>query len=397
VKVVIVAPHLPPRVGGVETYTLHIAAGLVQLGWQVVIVTTGARASQDHSGLPGLPGVTVYRLPTALTVSNTPVGWCWRRRLDRIYRAERPDVINAHTPVPYLADLAQRASRAIPFVLTYHNDLDKRALIAKPAIKLVYWCLINRTLRRSTGVIATSDYYAQSSRYLKAQEAKIAIVPPGVDLARFNPGVAIGEQLAAQYDGQRVILFVGSLSSAQRYKGLDILIRAFARIRVSRTDLRLVVVGQGDGLAGYQATAAAAGVAGDVDFAGYQPHEQLAGYYQLATVLAMPSTSRTEGFGLVFAEAGAVGVPVIGSAIGGVPYAVRHGETGLLVQPGDIDGLAEALGRVLDDADLARRLGAAGAARALAEYDWGPLALRTSEILMNAADVRVVQELLTEA
>jgi glycosyltransferase involved in cell wall biosynthesis len=384
VKVVIVAPHFHPRVGGVETYALRIASGLSQLGWQVVIVTTGQPGHGDQPEPPGLPGVTVYRLPIALTVSNTPVGWRWRRRLRRIYQAERPDVINAHTPVPYLADVAQRASHSIPFILTYHNDLDKESFIYKSAIKLLHGFMINRTLRRSTRIIATSGYYLRSSRYLQPHESKIGIVPPGVDLTRFNPGVAVGDELAARYAGHRVVLFVGSLRSSQRHKGLDILIRAFASVHASRTDVRLVVVGQGDGLASYRAVAAAAGVANEVDFAGYQPYEQLAAYYKLATALAMPSTSRSEGYGMVFTEAGAVGIPVIGSAIGGVPDAVRHGETGLLVTPKDVDELIDALGRLLDDARLARRLGAAGAARARAECGWPPLAGRTSEIFLDA-------------
>jgi glycosyltransferase involved in cell wall biosynthesis len=397
VKVVIVAPHFHPRVGGVETYTLQIAAGLARLGWQVVVVTTGPRRVQAPAGLPGVPGGAVYRLPAALTVSNTPVGWRWRRRLRRIFQAEQPDVINAHTPVPYLADVAQRASRGIPFVLTYHNDLDKDTLIQQLVVRLFYRLMLNRTLRQSTGLIATSDYYVRSSPHLEPYRSKIGIVPPGVDLARFHPGVVVGEQLAARYAGQRVVLFVGSLKSAHPHKGLDVLIRALARVRAGRADVRLVVIGQGDGLAGYQAIAAQAGVAADVDFAGYQPDAQLAEYYQLATVLAMPSTNRSEGFGMVFAEAGAVGTPVIGSTIGGVPYAVRHGETGLLVTPRDTGELAEALGQVLDDAALARQLGAAAAARARAEYDWGPLSGLTSEILANAARAPVLQEIVTDA
>jgi glycosyltransferase involved in cell wall biosynthesis len=385
VKVVIVAPHFSPRVGGVETYTLHIATELIRLGWQVVIVTTGGRADKEPDRLAGL---TIYRLPAALTISNTPVGWRWRRRLRRIYAAERPDVINAHTPVPYLADLAERASGSIPFVLTYHNDLDKDALIYKAVLLLLYRVMIQRTLRRSDRIIVTSAYYVTASRYLRVHQSRIRIVPPGVDLSRFNPGVSAGDQLGTRYAGERVILFVGSLNRSQRYKGLDVLIHAFAQVHAAHQDTRLVIAGDGDGIAHYRRAAAAAGVGDAVEFTGYLPHERLAGYYQLATVLAMPSTSRTEGFGMVFAEAGAVGTPVIGSAIGGIPYAIRHEETGLLVAPSDIGDLCRALRRVLDDEALAQRLGAAGAARARAEYDWRPLAQRTSEILAGAAGQR---------
>jgi len=377
-KVAIVAPHFHPRAGGVETYTLNIATRLVTLGWQVVIVTTGETQSGERHSVAGMP---VYRLPIAVTVSNTPVGFRWRHRLARIFDDERPDVINAHTPVPYLADMAQRASGPIPFVLTYHNDLAKEALLAKVAVETLQHTLIDRTLRRANRIIATSDYYVRESRYLRRYESKISVVPPGVDLATFNPDVQVPADLARSYAGNRVILFVGSLNKSQQYKGLDVLISAFGRVHAKSPDVRLVIAGAGDGLGMYRQAAVAAGVADHVDFPGYVAHDKLASYYKLARVFAMPSTSRTEGFGMVHVEAGAVGTPVIGSRIGGVPYAVRDNETGLLVSPRDVGDLERALRHLLDDAQLARRLGDAAATRARAEFGWHSLARRTSEVL----------------
>jgi glycosyltransferase involved in cell wall biosynthesis len=377
VKAIIVAPHFHPRVGGVETYTLNIANQLITLGWDVAVITSGNESNMTRTSLSGM---TVYRLPIAVTVSNTPVGVGWRRRLRRIFADERPDVVNGHTPVPYLADVAQRASRSIPFVLTYHNDLHKDAVIPQAIVRILHHTVIDRTLRRSTGIIATSDYYIRESRYLKRYEQKISIVPPGVDLVTFNPDVRVSADLATRYARNRVILFVGSLNKSQQYKGLHILIRAFARIHAESPDVRLVVVGKGDGLDMYRKSAAAAGVAGHIDFAGYVGHVELAQYYKLARVFAMPSTSRSEGFGMAYVEAGAVGVPVIGSAIGGVPYSVRHDQTGLLVRPNSVDDLRVALRELVGNDALARRLGHAGAARARTEFDWRTLGERTSEI-----------------
>ncbi|MGO9560549.1 MAG: glycosyltransferase family 4 protein [Acidimicrobiales bacterium] len=379
-KVVMVAPHFHPRTGGVENYTLNIAAQLVTLSWQVVVVTTGSRGAEEHTTVAGMK---VYRLPAALTVSNTPVGIHWRRRLRQIFRSERPDVINAHTPVPYLADVAQRASDSIPFVLTYHNDLHKDALVEKALLRVLHQTMLDHTLRRSTTIIATSDVYVRGSRYLRKYQSKIEIVPPGVDLTRFNPDVIVGDRLAAAYGGGRVVLFVGSLNRSQRHKGLDLLISAFARIHADSPDVSLVVVGHGDGMDIYKAMASAAGVATDVHFAGHVADDELPQYYKLATVFAMPSTDRSEGFGMVYAEAGAVGTPVVGARVGGVPSSVRHGETGLLVTPKSVDELYEALRNLLDDEGLARRLGAAGAARAKAELDWRPLGERTSKIFKD--------------
>src|ERR1019366_4363939 len=121
-KAIIVTPYMYPHSGGVEVYTLNIARHLKDLGWEVVLVTA---SSSRKNSIGTLEGMKVYYLGTTISISNTPVGVGWRRKLKKIYTEEAPDVINAHMPVPYLGDMAQRASGSIPFVLTYHNDICK--------------------------------------------------------------------------------------------------------------------------------------------------------------------------------------------------------------------------------------------------------------------------------
>lgn len=379
-KVVIVIPYFYPRVGGAEVYTLNIARRLQSLGWTVVVVTTG---NYDSKKIAIFDGIKIYRLNSSFTLSNTPIGFGWRRKLIQIFKDEQPDIINAHTPVPYLADIAERASKAIPFVLTYHNDLEKDSLPYKAIAKLLNLTLIRRTLRRSTGIITTSEYYVRESRYLKEYRSKISIVPPGVDLSRFNPRVTISDELVLRYQHRRVILFVGSINRSHRHKGLDTLIEAFARLHQEFPETKLVIVGQGDGLDDYKSMVAAAGVREDVDFAGYVADQELPEYYKLASVFAMPSTNRSEGFGMVYLEASAVGTPVIGSRVGGVPYAVKDNETGLLIQPRSVDSLHESLRTLLTNESFASRLGAAGAVRARAEFSWELIAERTGKVFSS--------------
>jgi glycosyltransferase involved in cell wall biosynthesis len=376
-KVIIVAPYFYPHVGGAEVYTINIARRLRAIGWKVVIVTTGKSYLKTTEDLEGM---TLYRLRTSLTLSNTPVGIGWRRELKRIFELEQPDVINAHTPVPYLADMAQRSSGSIPFVLTYHNDLTKDFLLSKIIVWCAHLALIGPTLRKSTRIIATSEFYVNRSRYLKRYRSKVCIVPPGVDISRFSPRVKVGSELASRFYGKRVILFVGSVSRSHRHKGLDVLISAFGLINREYPDTKLVVIGKGDGIDMYKAMASAAGVSRDVVFTGYVDDDKLAQYYRLATVFAMPSTNRSEGFGMAYIEANATGTPVVGSKVGGVPYAVKESETGLLVEPHNVESLCQALRRILNNHDLATRLGAAGSERVLMEFDWNLLAERTSQI-----------------
>ncbi len=380
-KAILVAPYFSPRIGGLESYSLHVALNLRDLGWDIVIVSTRQPAEELPEEVAGLP---IYYLRSRATFSNTPIGLGWRRQLRKIFEAERPDVINGHTPVPYLADMAERARGRIPYVLTYHSDLHKDSFPYNLAARLANLALTVPTLRRCTSIIATSHYYVKESRYLRSFAPKIHAVPPGVDLARLHPGVTPDASLAERYRGKQVILFVGSLKKSHDHKGLDILIKAFAQIRADHRGARLVVVGGGDGLPAFQELASREGVTAEVDFAGRVTDEALAQYYKLASVFAMPSTNRSEGFGMVFAEAGAVGVPVVGTRVGGVPYAIDDGKTGLLVQPGSVGALAGALETLLSDPDLAARLGKAGAARAAAESDWRDLACRTAKVLQQA-------------
>jgi glycosyltransferase involved in cell wall biosynthesis len=383
VKVVLVAPYFYPAVGGAEVYTINIARQLKAIGWDVVIVTTGKRSSSSPESIEGMP---LHRLRTLLTISNTPIGLGWRRSLRRIFQLEQPDLINAHTPVPYLADMAQRESGSIPFVLTYHNDLAKDFLLTSIVVRLAHLTLIRRTLNKSTRIIATSAFYVRESPYLKKHRAKIRLVPPGVDVSRFNPRVGIDAKLLRRFAGQRVILFVGSVSKSHQHKGLNILIDAFRRVNAEHPDTRLVVIGKGNGLPMYKSLAAEAGVADKVEFTGYVDDAELAQYYRLATVFAMPSTNRSEGFGMTYIEASAAGTPVVGCSVGGVPYAIKDNETGLLAEPNSVESLYRALLRILEDDELASRLAEAGSERAAREFAWPLVGQFTSEIFSEVSN-----------
>lgn len=382
-KVIIVAPYFYPRVGGVEVYTVNIARQLKAIGWEVAIVTTGKRSTSAPASVDGMP---VHRLHTLVRISNTPIGLGWRRRLRRIFETEQPDLINAHTPVPYLADMAQRESGAIPFVLTYHNDLAKDSMLTSAVVRLAHLTLIRRTLNRSTRIIGTSAFYVRESPYLQRHRPKIRLVPPGVDVSRFNPGVQVSAKMLRRFSGQRVILFVGSISKSQQHKGLGVLIDAFGKINSDHPDTRLVIIGMGDGAEMYKSKAAGAGVLDKVEFTGYVDDDELAQYYRLATVFAMPSTNRSEGFGMTYIEASAAGTPVIGCSVGGVSYAIKQDETGLLAEPNSVESLCRTLLRILEDPELASRLGEAGAERAAREFAWPLVGQSTSEIFSEVCE-----------
>jgi D-inositol-3-phosphate glycosyltransferase len=208
-----------------------------------------------------------------------------------------------------------------------------------------------------------------------ARPERIRVVPPGVDLDRFRPRATLQAWRALGLDGLRVILFVGRL---QRLKGPDVAIRAFAEAARRRPDLLdqsvLVLVGGPSGpgdpvaeMGRLRRLAARAGVADRVRFLEPVPHHQLPSLYAAADAVLVPS--RSESFGMVALEAQACGVPVLASAVGGLPYVVADGETGLLVPPGDHAALADRLVRLLGHRGLRTRL-SVNARRHASRFSW---------------------------
>jgi glycosyltransferase involved in cell wall biosynthesis len=198
--------------------------------------------------------------------------------------------------------------------------------------------------------VASISHFCRSQLMLFSDPAhwyKLAIVRCGVEPARYgrNPRKAFGEH----------VLFVGRLAAV---KGVPLLLEAFARVRVDHPEARLTLVGDGPERASLEARAKALGLQDAVDFAGYRTQEEVAAFLEAADMLVLPSFA--EGLPVVLMEALASRIPAIATPVAGVSELVQDGATGLLVPPGDIDGLTDALDRLLSDPDLCRRLGEAG-------------------------------------
>ena len=189
--------------------------------------------------------------------------------------------------------------------------------------------------------------------------------------------------LPADFPQGRVVLTVGRWASAERYKGIDELIHATALLRAKPVGLHLVVVGEGDDLPRLRELASDGGVADSVHFLGRLGAEELAACYANADVFALPSSG--EGFGLVFLEAMAFAKPIVGSACGGTTDLVGHGVNGLLVPPGDIPKLADALQSLLENPPLRGMLGRGGAQLIGERYRFEGFKIELAQILTEAS------------
>jgi phosphatidyl-myo-inositol dimannoside synthase len=211
-------------------------------------------------------------------------------------------------------------------------------------------------------------------------------VPPGVDAERFRPlsdeeRRAARASLGVPVEGRLVV----SVSRLVPRKGMDSLIRAAARLAPDRPDLVVAIAGSGRDRPRLERLAAGAGA--PVRFLGRVPDADLPRVYGCGDVFAMLCRDRwagleQEGFGIVFLEAAAAGVPQVAGASGGSEEAVVHGRTGLVVhEPARADAVADALGRLLDDGEARAAMGAAARARAADCFSYDLLAGRLARAL----------------
>jgi glycosyltransferase involved in cell wall biosynthesis len=382
-KVMMVAPYFYPRTGGMENYAYNISKLLVKkYGTDVSVICSnwGREGYKEET----IEDIRVYRLPYLFKVSSTPVSPFWRSRVSSIILKERPDIVNGHFPVPYIADVACRATHneKIPFLLTYQNDLVGR----NPLMRLLSYCYYYwsgfKTLRLSQKIIVTSEHYAQNSPYLRKFGDKIEVIPPGVAVEKFNPP-------AYTIKEGKGVLFVGQLNKASQHKGLSYLIEAMRIVGDSIKDAKLVVVGGGDYSRYYRKLVKTCGVNSRVEFAGFVRDEELPSYYRESSVVVLPSYNRAEGFGIVLIEAQACGRPVIGTTVGGIPSALRDGRTGLLVPPKDSARLADTIIRILRDNSLARRLGQAGYKWVRENLSWQKSAEKTHRVYTEVLGAKI--------
>jgi glycosyltransferase involved in cell wall biosynthesis len=215
-----------------------------------------------------------------------------------------------------------------------------------------------RHVRRADVVVTTSDYAARriAEEYGVARES-IRVVPEPIALPRWETALAAAP---AAGRGEPAVLCVAHLYPRKNIAGL---LRALLRMREKP---RLFVIGTGPDLPALRRLAGELGLSGRVELCGHVPFERLAAAYRNSDVFCLPSLQ--EGFGIVFLEAMAAGLPVVACRAAAVPEVVPDGQCGLLVPPGDEPALAAALDRLIGNPDERRRMGAAGRRRA-ASYD----------------------------
>lgn len=355
--------------GGMNVYIRHLALALAGQG---VSVDVFVRSAGETRAVEMAPGITCHEVQAgpAGTLSKEELA----EHLDEVALAIRDhaaalapyDVIHSHYWLSGIAGLHLREAWQVPLVHTMHTLGKVKKISAQTeesAARIRGEMLLCGQADRLT---ANTPAEIEDLVHLYGAHAKsLDVVEPGVDLAVFNPGTC--ELPRSAQDSLRVV-FAGRI---QKLKGPQILVQALGILARERPDLdvKLSVIGARSGSKelNLQKLVEAEAVEHLVSFSLPMPAAHLAGAFRCADVVAVPSYS--ESFGLVALEAQACGTPVLARRVGGLPYAVQHGRTGILIEGAEPAAWAAELARLAADAPLRRRLGRQ-AAEFAAQHGW---------------------------
>jgi phosphatidylinositol alpha-1,6-mannosyltransferase len=376
-KVLIVTNDFPPRRGGIQSFVHALALRLPADG-VVVYAPAWAGAAEFDARQP----FPVIRHPRSLMLPLPSVG----ARACALLAEHGCDTVlfGAAAPLGLLAPRLRRAGAQRIIGITHGHEAGWAALPGARSL-----------LRRIGDEVDVLTYLAEYfrirlARALSADAAgRMVKLAPGVDPACFSPGAGgarIRRELGIAPDRPVVVC----VSRMVPRKGQDTLIRAWPAVRAAAAgDPVLLLVGDGPDRSRLDRLASEAHVGGSVIFTGPVSWDDLPAYYDAGNIFAMPCRTRragldVEGLGIVYLEASATGLPVVGGDSGGAPDAILDGETGYVVPGRSEDALSQRLIELLADPARAAAMGEKGQAWIDREWTWDLVAQRLQHILAGS-------------
>ncbi|MDQ3761045.1 MAG: glycosyltransferase family 4 protein [Actinomycetota bacterium] len=374
-RTLLVSNDFPPRPGGIQAY-LHQLALALPADEVAVFAPNWPGAAAFDAGLP----FPVVRYPGSLMLPTPPV----LRRAAELLRELRCETawFGAAAPLALLGPALRRAGA--------------RRVVASSHGHEVGWSMLppGRIALRRIGtdadvVTAVSQYTRRRIASAFGPRAALELLPPGVDCAVFQPDPGARAEIRRRHRlGEAPVVLCVSRLVAR--KGQDTLVQALPAIRRQVPGATLLLVGGGPRRAALPQLAASYGVADAVVSAGPVLWSELPAYYAAGDVFAMPCRTRghgldVEGFGLVFLEASATGLPVVVGDAGGARETVRAGDTGDLVNGRDVAAVARAIATLLADPERAAVMGRRGRRWMLQEWSWGSRAQRLADLLLRSS------------
>ena len=373
----LVTNDFPPKLGGIQSYLWELWRRLpMDPPDRVTVLTT------PYTGAAEWDAAQPFNVQRSKAPVLLPQPWL-TQQVDRLAAdvGAKLVVLDPALPLGLIGPFLN-----VPYALVLHG-----AEITVPARLPGSRQALRRVVQGAELLVAAGDYPAADARRLlagNAHDPPVVNVPPGVDTARFRPLTDDEKRAArARFGLPATGPLVVSVSRLVPRKGMDVLIKASAQLRRRHPDLVVAVAGGGRDRTRLERLVRE--LDAPVTFLGRVPDEDLPLAYGCADVFAMLCRNRwggleQEGFGIVFLEAAACGVPQVAGDSGGAADAVADGHTGVVVHyPDDDDAVAEAIGRLLDDDAQRTELGANARRRAVEEFDYSVLAARLDAALIE--------------
>ena len=265
----------------------------------------------------------------------------------RIIKKYKPDILHAHYASSY--GLLGAITSFHPFIVSVWGsdvfDFPKKSFLHKVIMKYIF--------RKADKILSTSNIMATETNLYT--QKKIEVTPFGVDTEKFQPRKSIN-----LFRNEAIV--IGTVKTLEKKYGILFLLKSFANVKSKHPELplKLLIVGGGTEEKQLKALAVRLKISGETIFTGKINHDEVNKYHSQFSIAVFPSINDSESFGVSVLEASACEVPVVASKIGGVPEVVQDGITGILVSPKDEMVLAEAIEKLVLNADLRSKMGKAG-------------------------------------
>ena len=350
VKILQLSKFYPPVRGGIETTTFELTEGINRFGLLADVLCSNKSATSRRELAPS--GYQIVRAASAgslLSMSIAPALVAEARRMVRNY-----DIVHVHMPDPMAALAIWIVRPDAHVVLHWHSDVIRQRLSRKLYEPLQHWLI-----QRADAIIATTSVYADASEVLRPWTHKVHVIPIGISDPLPHVNTERVGAIRARYPGKKIVLGLGRMTY---YKGFEVLIRAANHLP---DDVQILIGGAGSLYGKCLAQIDELGLQHKVKLLGLLSEDDLVDHYAAADVFCLPSTARSEAFGVAMLDAMAMSKPIVSTDIegSGVPWINQHRVTGLSVPVGEARALAQALSELLADRALSAGYGQAGRKR----------------------------------
>lgn len=362
-NILMLSNEFPPSIGGIQTHVDELSLALARLGHQVDVVTR--LKEKKIAQYEEREGVNIHRIP--LATSHLVYDWQISRKIRSLMNSKAVDIVHVHGMQP----LSACKNLNLPVVFTNHTSSFLKRVDFGPSKQKK----MLKLLRTASLVIAPSQILVDKTIEI-GYKKPVYFVSNGVDVDKFSPGKSSLRKNLGLLETDFIILFSGRL---HKVKGIDCL--AEATKYMSLPLLHLVVAGDGDERENFKNIVTQNIGSAHLHMLGAVPNSEMPDIYRGSNVAVLPS--KMEATSIAGLEAMACGLPLIASRVGGLPYIVDEGISGLLIEPGSAQELGLAIKTLYVDHARTKMMGEKSRQRAVETFSWEKVALKTIAFYRN--------------